>query len=249
MINMAGVLRSGLDNPATRTCRSTPSLSRRRGFAAALGATHLEELDLRRRGPHRVRVPRSRLRARRPARHAARHGLPRARHGAAGRQPPPPRTGAGAAADPDVVRDALRNLRLPHELAAAPLARGDAARSARRRSARCSRTPPSSAFGDTRDERLMRRVLVRGYLDPAASHEPAADELNLSRAAYFRRLKQASERLAEYLRLLIRAVPSGPGPTLRPSQACEPEESLAEHATLLHRAPGSDPRRRRVRRP
>jgi len=42
-------------------------------------------------------------------------------------------------------------------------------------------------------------VLTRGYLDPAPSHEVAADELNLSRAAYFRRLKQASERLAEYL--------------------------------------------------
>jgi TPP-dependent pyruvate/acetoin dehydrogenase alpha subunit len=48
-------------------------------------------------------------------------------------------------------------------------------------------------------ERLMRRVLERGYLDPAASHEQAADELNLSRAAYFRRLKLASERLAEVL--------------------------------------------------
>jgi predicted DNA-binding protein (UPF0251 family) len=45
----------------------------------------------------------------------------------------------------------------------------------------------------------MHRVLERGYLDPAASHEQAADELNLSRAAYFRRLKLASERLADVL--------------------------------------------------
>jgi hypothetical protein len=45
----------------------------------------------------------------------------------------------------------------------------------------------------------MRRVLARGYLDPAPSHEQAADELNLSWAAYFRRLKLASERLAEFL--------------------------------------------------
>jgi hypothetical protein len=37
------------------------------------------------------------------------------------------------------------------------------------------------------------------YLDPASSHEQAAHELNLSRAAYFRRLKLASERVAEYL--------------------------------------------------
>jgi hypothetical protein len=55
------------------------------------------------------------------------------------------------------------------------------------------------AFGDSDGERLLARVLERGYLDPATSHDVAADELNLSRAAYFRRLKQASERLSEYL--------------------------------------------------
>jgi hypothetical protein len=42
-------------------------------------------------------------------------------------------------------------------------------------------------------------VLVRGYLDPAPSHELAAKELNLSRAAYFRRLKQAVARIAAHL--------------------------------------------------
>ncbi len=57
----------------------------------------------------------------------------------------------------------------------------------------------AGAFGEGENERLLARVLTRGYLDPAPSHEVAADELNLSRAAYFRRLKQASERLAEYL--------------------------------------------------
>ena len=44
----------------------------------------------------------------------------------------------------------------------------------------------------------MRRVLARGYLDPAPQPR-AGDELNLSWAAYFRRLKLASERLAEFL--------------------------------------------------
>ena len=42
-------------------------------------------------------------------------------------------------------------------------------------------------------------LLVHGYLDPASNHEQAAYDLNLSRAAYFRRLKQASKRVAEYL--------------------------------------------------
>ena len=40
---------------------------------------------------------------------------------------------------------------------------------------------------------------TRGYLDPAVSHEQAADELALSRAAYFRRLRAAAERIAGFL--------------------------------------------------
>jgi hypothetical protein len=40
---------------------------------------------------------------------------------------------------------------------------------------------------------------VRGYITPAASHEQAAHELNLSRSAYFRRLSVAADRVAEYL--------------------------------------------------
>jgi hypothetical protein len=55
------------------------------------------------------------------------------------------------------------------------------------------------AFGDTPGEQLLRRVLVRGYLDPADSHELAAEELNLSRATYFRRLKAAAARVADHV--------------------------------------------------
>jgi hypothetical protein len=55
------------------------------------------------------------------------------------------------------------------------------------------------AFGDTPDERLLRSVLIRGYFEPAGSHEAAARELHLSRAAYFRRLRSASERVASWL--------------------------------------------------
>jgi hypothetical protein len=55
------------------------------------------------------------------------------------------------------------------------------------------------AFGDTPDQRLLRRVLERGYLDPAPNHELAADELHLSRSTYFRRLRQASDQLARWL--------------------------------------------------
>ena len=56
------------------------------------------------------------------------------------------------------------------------------------------------AFGQSEDERLLRRVLVRGYLEPAPSQEAAADELHMSRSSYFRRLKAATHRVAEYVR-------------------------------------------------
>jgi predicted DNA binding protein len=42
-------------------------------------------------------------------------------------------------------------------------------------------------------------VLERGYLDPAPTHEQAAEELGLSRAAYFRRLREAVERVSAEL--------------------------------------------------
>ena len=55
------------------------------------------------------------------------------------------------------------------------------------------------AFGDSPEEILLRTVLERGYLDPTSKHEGAAEQLNLSRTAYFRRLRQASDRLASWL--------------------------------------------------
>jgi hypothetical protein len=87
--------------------------------------------------------------------------------------------------DPEAVRDALRSLHLPHAVTPELRARlSDAA---------------EHAFGETPDERLLRSVLVRGYFEPATSHEHAARELHLSRAAYFRRLRSASERVAAWL--------------------------------------------------
>jgi hypothetical protein len=61
------------------------------------------------------------------------------------------------------------------------------------------RAAAAHAFGDTPGERLLHDILVRGYIDPAPSHEQAADELCVSRSTYFRRLKAAAERVAEHL--------------------------------------------------
>ena len=61
------------------------------------------------------------------------------------------------------------------------------------------RTAAEQAFGDSESERLLYSVLMTGYLERLRSHEEAASKLCLSRAAYFRRLKTAVERLAEHI--------------------------------------------------
>lgn len=205
MINMAGVLRSGLDNPRQAYLPVDPELGELKGFLRAIRARHLEELDVEGYGHKRVECwlvdygPGGLLGAQRDMIYLE---LGMAPPGAAG---PPPAAAPSrpasppAPADAEVVRDALRNLRLPHALAQSPLASGEGVEERATAVRALLEDAAARAFGDTESERLMRRVLERGYLDPAASHEQAAEELNLSRAAYFRRLKLASERLADVL--------------------------------------------------
>jgi hypothetical protein len=52
------------------------------------------------------------------------------------------------------------------------------------------------------NERLLKRVPTQGYLDRSPthpSHEQVAHGLALSRAAYFRRLRVAADRVADHL--------------------------------------------------
>jgi hypothetical protein len=197
MINMAGVLRSGLDNPRYAYLPIDPDLGTLKGFLQAIQARRLPDLDVEGYGHKRIECwivdygAGGLLGAQRDAIYLE---LGMAPPGAAERP-----SSAPADADAEVVRDALRNLRLPHALAKSPLARGEGVEERAAAVRALLEEAAGRAFGDTESERLMRRVLERGYLDPAPSHEQAAEELNLSRAAYFRRLKLASERLAEVL--------------------------------------------------
>ena len=200
MLNMVWVLRSGLANPRWAYLPIDPRHAEALGFAEALGGTHLPELD--------VNFGESSFQC-----HLIDYGV----DGLLGLQrdfvymelglPSPaaaastdaPEPAAPVSAEPEAVRDALRSLGVPAELARSPLAMGEGIE-ARAASVRALlESGARNAFGEGENERLLARVLNRGYLDPAPSHEVAADQLNLSRAAYFRRLKQASERLAEYL--------------------------------------------------
>ena len=113
--------------------------------------------------------------------------------------PNPQMARAPAGVDADAIRDALRNFRLPHELAQSPLAVGENQDERAESVRRLLREAVDSAFGETDNEQLLKRVLVRGYLEPASSHEQVAYDISLSRAAYFRRLRTAAERVAEHL--------------------------------------------------
>jgi hypothetical protein len=197
MLGMAGVLRSGVHNPRFAYLPINP---RNRGavmFAHTAGAEHLPELDLeiggRRVECHRIDYGPGGLLATLRGVVYAELGLPAPREPLqrpVDREPPP---------DLAAVREALRNFRVPPELARSPLARGtdpvERAESVRR----LLRDAAGRAFGDSSNEKLLRNVLIKGYLDPAPSHEQAAAQLCLSRAAYFRRLRTAVQRVAEAL--------------------------------------------------
>jgi hypothetical protein len=177
LLNMATILRCGLRNPRYAYLPIDPGSRAARAFSAAVGAARVPELD---------------------AGGVECHVLDYGPGGLLGAQRDLVLRELGVApapVDPDSVRDALRNLRLPHALGRNPLAQGRGAAGARA----LLEEAAERAFGDTPDERLLQRVLVRGYFEPAPSHEHAARELHLSRAAYFRRLRTASERVAAWL--------------------------------------------------
>jgi hypothetical protein len=202
MLGMAGVLRSGVANPRFAYLPIDPLYPGAADFARALGATHLTELAASIGGQlvecHQIDYGAGGLLGALRSRVYAELGLPvpaAAEPAAAPAAPSPPSAGT----DSQVVREALKNFGVPRELARSPLARGSSVperaehvRSLLRRAAR-------EAFGDSHSERLLREVLAAGYLEHATSHEEAAARLCLSRAAYFRRLRTAIDRLAEHL--------------------------------------------------
>jgi hypothetical protein len=102
-------------------------------------------------------------------------------------------------ASADDVREALRRAREPTALAASPLARGtDPAERAASVRELLDRAV-AEAFGEGPEEQLLQRILRRGYLDEDAAHERAMHECHVSRATYFRRLKEASDRVVEWI--------------------------------------------------
>jgi hypothetical protein len=203
ILNTAAILRSGLDNPRWSYLPIDPENSAAVAFAQAVNATHLDHLDVvvdaKTIQCHQVDHQEGIMGAIRNAIYGE-LGLGAAGPVRIGRDLDP--LGAAtlsATVTADDVREALRNVHQPVELATSPLARG-ATPEARAASVRAElEDAVANAFGDSPDEQLLRAIVQRGYLDPSGGHERAADELHVSRATYFRRLKTASGRVADYL--------------------------------------------------
>jgi len=97
----------------------------------------------------------------------------------------------------DAVRAALRHFHNPAKLAENPLAEGTERRD--RASDLRSKVEQTieHGFGESDRETLLRRTLQLGYIDPDADHDSAAHALHLSRSTYFRRLREATDRLVD----------------------------------------------------
>jgi hypothetical protein len=191
MLGMAGVLRAAHGNPRYAYLPINPKLPGALEFSRAVDAERIPALDA---AAGKVTIechvvdygPGGLLGAQRDLIYRELGLAP-----PAGSDADTPLTGA--------VRHALRNLNRPHVLAQSELATGatleDRAASVRR----LLEDAAEQAFAPGAGEQLTRRALVLGYLDPSPSHELAAEQLSLSRSAYFRRLQRATERIATYI--------------------------------------------------
>jgi AAA ATPase domain len=192
LLGMSGVLRTARANPRYGYLPINPLLSGAPEFAAAAGGRHVPELDVVV-GDERIEChlidwgPGGLLAAQRElVYHEA--GLEA-----------PPRPHHSSAVTADAVHDALRDLHAPDELARNELAAGDTVEDRAAHVRSLIEDAAGHAFGDGYSELMLRRVLERGYLERGSSHDAAADELDLSRSSYFRRLNRAADRVAEYL--------------------------------------------------
>jgi len=197
LMNTAVMLRSGIPNPRFLYLPINPDNEPAVTFAQSVGAVHHPELD-HRFGSIEVQC----------------HIFDTGESGLVGavvsaiyaelglEQPEPPEpwvAPAAPAADAEDVRDALKSYHRPGELAANPLAQGSAPEERVAHMRALLEEAVAGAFGDSEDESLQRRIVELGYFDATTTHEAAADTLHLSRAAYFRRLRQAVDRVADWV--------------------------------------------------
>ncbi|MDX6729057.1 MAG: hypothetical protein QOK49_3862 [Baekduia sp.] len=205
VVNTAAILRSGLANPRYFYLPINPVNTASLAFAQRSGAEYVPGLDLRVGSVvHECHVidhgPAGVLGALRATIYGE-LGLPRPAAALSGASRAP----SAAVTDED-VRQALRDLDRPTSLATSPLVRlvtagadGENGRDPAGAVRALLERAMTDAFGVGRDEELLRSIALHAYADHDTTHEEAAHALHVSRATYFRRLRQATERVCDHV--------------------------------------------------
>lgn len=190
LLGAAGLALSGVANPRFLYLPIDPALPTAMAFSASLGAEHLPELDVNLgEGTTECHVidtgPGGTL--------GAQLASVLAECGRAPTATKPPVLDAGT------VRTVLRSWDRPDQLAECAFAAG-ANRRERAASVRSIiRAAVALAFGSGPRERLLLEVLEAGCLGRTSTHEQAAIDLHLSRSAYYRHLRTATDRVVAQL--------------------------------------------------
>lgn len=106
---------------------------------------------------------------------------------------------AGRAERRAAALSALVDFNKPTMLAANPLAVGSTVEERAGELQARVRAAVVAAFGDTPTDRLLRQVVELADLDPKVTHDAAIVRLSVSRATFYRRLREARERVATVL--------------------------------------------------
>ena len=203
VINTAAIQRAGLANPRWSYLPIDPVNAAAVEFARVVGAQHVPELDVQ----LGDRVQECHILDHGPGGMLAAH---RAMvYTELGLVPPPldadPHEPMSTEITVEAVKEALRNLDRPLELARSPLARGQTVQERAASVRELIAGATAEAFGDTPGEQLLRDVIEQRYLGPQTTHELTAERLHVSRSTYFRHLGVAVDRMAEFAVLARRS--------------------------------------------
>lgn len=196
VLNTTAVLRSGVANPRWAYLPIDPDNEQAVRFARRMGARKLEGLDVvldeRTHECHLLDHGEGGLLAAHRAAVYAETGLRPPRVGAVEQE-------AAAPITSETVKEALRSLDRPLELARSPLATGSLPGERSESVRQLLTAATADAFGAGPQEAILRELITRAYFSGPATHEMVADDLHVSRSTYFRYLRTATDRLATYV--------------------------------------------------